>query len=919
MSESTFLRIESAAQSGAFGTNSIPEPTEAQCIAGNYKVGRTQLHGLPIAIEQPRGSYRTGTNTATGKRWSSRMAAHYGYISGTKGNDGDAVDVFVGFYPDSELVFVINQNIAGRFDEHKVMLGFPDEDSARRAYLDSYERNWQGLGSIVPASIAQLKHWLKRGDTRLPLRAADLPTEGLENMTRTVRWDANALPSESTLDHVLYELRYSDAGEGLLMDAVSSEDIAEDAEGALTFDALVSPYAKLERSMELLRGVLERTGETVKPLAMQITEPFRQRGVANVAAIFELSDGQTISIFFHNPDVTPGKMAPTDEVISWKWLLNKKDITIVVAPERGADLNVREVARRIMRLAEKNSPAFQRINAKRAERMSAIQALKAEIVDLEAELTAARHELEVAKVDAEDAAQAVAAVPAEVVAVPSGPPANEDAGSDAEHGSVPVAAGARTVPTEAPAPEPAPSSDDPISTGARTRTFEDYLAEAGGDPYQAANAYFKFELKERVGSVRTVIGDVFLTGSGWKEMKRGMKSDDLKARLTPHIPDILAHGIYLGKSALYKQRSDSFVAFHFFAKTIEVGEVIVTAGVNVGEREKGLYEYTAYGLGHSLQEAWEKRKAPVSPGNEPGSDAFLDGSRATLDSILEETPGDFNIVILEVVDKNTGRRLTDLEDAPAATAGADDESAELVAAALAAVQAHKLARLNVRGGLPYFMFPADGVDAILSDELRAQVEAQLGEPLVEAILPGLEAQTTLVPQSAVQTVAAPDISAAVPELLAAGFRRVQDNDYVRVVEVGDQKLQFNVRETDSGFIVRMTVRFGGGITGAATGLGVAPDAASAVALVNTEAARRKVDKIMEPSDASLATQRGDDDRALFQSVIEGTVPDILAPDLADSLAAAYERNQGDTELVLLFEQAVAAYQSAMLAATSALA
>ncbi|MFZ4538415.1 hypothetical protein [Propionivibrio sp.] len=30
--------------------------------------------------------------------------------------------------------------------------------------------------------------------------------------------------------------------------------------------------------------------------------------------------------------------------------LNKKDITIVVAPERGEDLNVREMARRIMKL-----------------------------------------------------------------------------------------------------------------------------------------------------------------------------------------------------------------------------------------------------------------------------------------------------------------------------------------------------------------------------------------------------------------------------------------------------------------------------------------------------------------------------------------------------------------------------------------
>ena len=90
MSDSTFLHIENAAHGGAFGNNTIPAPTEAQCIAGNYKVGRANLYGLPLAIEQPRGSYRTGIDAKTGKRWASRMAAHYGYISGTKGADDDA-------------------------------------------------------------------------------------------------------------------------------------------------------------------------------------------------------------------------------------------------------------------------------------------------------------------------------------------------------------------------------------------------------------------------------------------------------------------------------------------------------------------------------------------------------------------------------------------------------------------------------------------------------------------------------------------------------------------------------------------------------------------------------------------------------------------------------------------------------------
>ncbi|MDC8446086.1 MAG: hypothetical protein LV471_09210 [Nitrosomonas sp.] len=400
--DTTFLNIENAAHGGAFGKNPIPEPTEAQCKAGNYKMGRVSFQGLSIAIEQPRGTYRTGIDSKTGKRWTSRMAAHYGYISGTKGADGDGVDCFVGPYPQSEIAYAINQYIDGRFDEHKIMLAFPDEETARNAYLHSHERGWKGLKSIIPLSINQLKWWLKHGNKSQPIKLENLPPEGLEAMTRKVHWDENAQPYNATIDQVLYEIRQSDSGENLLLDAVRIDEIIADSDGILALDALVTPYIKLQRKMEVLQGVMERMGTGIKPVAMQITEPFKQFGVANVAVVYELSDGQTVSIYFHNPDATPAKLSPNDDVISYKWLLNKKDITIVVAPERGEDLNVREVARRILKLAEKNSPAFARANSKRADRMQNIQSLKDEIVVLEAELKSAQNELEIAKVAAED-------------------------------------------------------------------------------------------------------------------------------------------------------------------------------------------------------------------------------------------------------------------------------------------------------------------------------------------------------------------------------------------------------------------------------------------------------------------------------------------------------------------------------------
>lgn len=224
-------------------------------------------------------------------------------------------------------------------------------------------------------------------------------------MNQRISWDSTQMPEHMTLDKVLYEIRRADAGENLVFDAVTMIDILAEADEIMALDALTSPYAKLQRKMEVLQTVMDRTGGTIKTVSMQLSEPFKQSGVAQVAAVFELSDGQTVSIFFHNPDVNPKKITPADELISWKWLLNKKDITIVVAPERGQDLNVKAVAERIIKLAEKNSAAFQRANTRRAENLAAIEALKAEIPVLEKELKRAQHELEVAKLEEEQRTQ----------------------------------------------------------------------------------------------------------------------------------------------------------------------------------------------------------------------------------------------------------------------------------------------------------------------------------------------------------------------------------------------------------------------------------------------------------------------------------------------------------------------------------
>ncbi len=149
--------------------NDLPEPTQAQKEAGNYKKGRIRVQGMDISIENPRGSERSGTGP-DGAEWRHTMSDHYGYIKRTTGADGEQVDVYIGPQPDSGQVIVVDQlnQQDGSFDEHKVMLGYPDQASAIAAYRANFDDGWQ-VGSVTAMPVDQFKAWLKEGDLSGPL------------------------------------------------------------------------------------------------------------------------------------------------------------------------------------------------------------------------------------------------------------------------------------------------------------------------------------------------------------------------------------------------------------------------------------------------------------------------------------------------------------------------------------------------------------------------------------------------------------------------------------------------------------------------------------------------------------------------------------------------------------------------------
>lgn len=135
--------------------------SDAQREAGNYKMKKLRMHGLNISIETCKGERRK-------PEWPP-IAADYGYIKGSRGKDGDHVDVFIG--PDrlSEMVYVIDQvDQNGKFDEHKCMLGFRTREKAIAAYRASYTSDWK-VGKVTPMTIGQFKAWLDDGSQNKPI------------------------------------------------------------------------------------------------------------------------------------------------------------------------------------------------------------------------------------------------------------------------------------------------------------------------------------------------------------------------------------------------------------------------------------------------------------------------------------------------------------------------------------------------------------------------------------------------------------------------------------------------------------------------------------------------------------------------------------------------------------------------------
>ena len=155
-----------------YNTGGPVNVSKAEDTAGNFKKEHEKIYGIPVAIEVKEGHDRVKYEPNGDLKFKAKQYADYGAILGTKDADGMNTDVMVGPHKDSEKAYIIDQrkHDSGKFDEHKVMLGFNKRKKAIKAYTKSYadRHGKERVQDVVKTDIKGLKKWLKHGNLDKP-------------------------------------------------------------------------------------------------------------------------------------------------------------------------------------------------------------------------------------------------------------------------------------------------------------------------------------------------------------------------------------------------------------------------------------------------------------------------------------------------------------------------------------------------------------------------------------------------------------------------------------------------------------------------------------------------------------------------------------------------------------------------------
>ncbi len=190
--------------------------------------------------------------------------------------------------------------------------------------------------------------------------------------------------------------------DGLILESVTLEDL----ENTYLFGWSPMPHmmleaikAKASRLNSRITAFSRALNQNLKPAGLSVAgidigKPKKSGAVAIQIAKMNLSDGQSISIVFHAPDSDPQKINPDDTLIAFRFLLNSRDVTHVVATSGGKDISLKQASLALSNLAEKNSAKFQAAQSDKQAKTKELEDTQAQIEKLQTETASFTQEID---------------------------------------------------------------------------------------------------------------------------------------------------------------------------------------------------------------------------------------------------------------------------------------------------------------------------------------------------------------------------------------------------------------------------------------------------------------------------------------------------------------------------------------------
>lgn len=193
--------------------------------------------------------------------------------------------------------------------------------------------------------------------------------------------------SESEVDYAMQQLVFDSESTSLISEAATLDSIDSDFFTDLMILDATSITTNMSRLKDGFVGAIQNALNKRLAPDLNITNAevgkVRKSGLyASVAVVFNVSDGQTISVIFHAPDGDPKVIKSDDTLIAFRFLLNRSDVTAHVIPKMvsvGGIASLNQVSSNMAKLVKANSEKFK-------ARQQKIADAKNELVEKEGEL-----------------------------------------------------------------------------------------------------------------------------------------------------------------------------------------------------------------------------------------------------------------------------------------------------------------------------------------------------------------------------------------------------------------------------------------------------------------------------------------------------------------------------------------------------